>query len=181
MKKKIVALISVILITSFLLGSSVTACPIYGRLPKGNPFQELWEAIFGVQDDVANLQAQVADLQAQIDALEPETPMGLPVADYDSGWVQIWDPTWDEPLLGLRIEHNLGTQDLFVYAYSDYVTDTGHRTMSFLFDEFGMGRSEFQWITQTLDANTVDVTYEERPFAGPGFEIYVRVLVWKIP
>jgi len=52
-KRKIIALTSLTLVLTFLVGTVVLAAP------KGGPIQELWETIFGIQDDMENLQAQV--------------------------------------------------------------------------------------------------------------------------
>jgi hypothetical protein len=173
MKKKIVALISVILIASFLFGSSVTACPIYGRLPMKYSFQAVWEAIFGVQDDVANLQAQVADLQAQIDAFEPETPVGLPAADYDSGWIQIWSGASGIQLHGVTVEHNLGTSDLFVYAYFKGPSYSS----SGLYLPWKLTVDDFHWASTTNELR--GAIYWAEPLED--MPILIRVLIWKIP
>jgi hypothetical protein len=175
--RKIMVLISVVIIASLLLGSSVTACPICWHPPRVNSFQALWNAIFGVQDDVANLQAQVADLQAQIDALESGTPMGLPAADYDSGWVQMTDVTNVE-WATLEVEHNLGTYDLLVYVYFNRGSETYCNLLPLSTTD---NLCDVYWQTQGMNALDVQVPQlvgmESTLLSG----IYIRVLIWKIP
>jgi hypothetical protein len=73
MRKKVVALAVVVTILSSLLGTAVLAATT-----EGTPFDEIWDAILGIQDDVADLQtqvdlqAQIADLQSQIDVLKAQ-------------------------------------------------------------------------------------------------------------
>lgn len=66
LNRKIVALVSVIMVTSFFFGTAV-----FAAAPEGSVLDELWDAIFGIQDDVEDLQEEV-DLQAQITALTAE-------------------------------------------------------------------------------------------------------------
>ena len=56
----------IVLIATFLTGTVSGV-----RAPEDSPIDELWDAIFGIQNDVEDLQAQM-DLQAQIDDLEAE-------------------------------------------------------------------------------------------------------------
>lgn len=63
-KKKMIALISIVVISSTILGTSVLAQKT--QQSNGQPFQELWNAIFGLQDDIGDLQPQLTDLQTQI-------------------------------------------------------------------------------------------------------------------
>lgn len=63
LRRKHVLLIAGIAIVSLLFGTVAIATD-----EDGGPFQELWQAIFGIQEDVEDLQDQI-DLQAQIDSL----------------------------------------------------------------------------------------------------------------
>jgi hypothetical protein len=53
LKNKLLALSSLTLVLTFLFGSVVLAAP------PSSPFQELWDTIFGIQNDVENLQNQI--------------------------------------------------------------------------------------------------------------------------
>jgi len=66
LNRKIIALTTIVLVATFLTGTVVGV-----RAPEDNPLDELWDAIFGIQDDVEDLQAQI-DLQAQVDELEAD-------------------------------------------------------------------------------------------------------------
>lgn len=66
LNKRVIALASVIMIISFLLGTVVVAVA-----PEDSGLDAIWEAIFGIEEDVEDLQTQV-DYQAQINELEVE-------------------------------------------------------------------------------------------------------------
>lgn len=63
-RKKVVILVSVLLIASMLLGTAALA-----KGEKGNPFQQIWTAIFGIQDDVEDLQNQIDEIEIEIGAI----------------------------------------------------------------------------------------------------------------
>ena len=79
-KRKIVTLTSLILVVSFLSVTVVTAAP------RGGPLEELWNAIFGLQDDMDQVFNSVFEdidnLQTQIDEIEllpgPQGEQGEP-------------------------------------------------------------------------------------------------------
>ncbi len=55
--KSIIVLLSVVLLTSFFIGNYALA------KNENNPFTELWNALFGVQEAVEELQTQVNELE----------------------------------------------------------------------------------------------------------------------
>jgi hypothetical protein len=67
-KKKSAVLISVFVIASFLFGTLVAASP------NGTPFQDLWDAIFGLQNNVDNLQSQIDQIELMPG---PQGPQGI--------------------------------------------------------------------------------------------------------
>lgn len=66
LNKRVVALVSVIMIISFLIGTVVVA-----TAPEDTGLDAIWDAIFGIEEDVEDLQTQV-DYQTQINELEVE-------------------------------------------------------------------------------------------------------------
>jgi hypothetical protein len=68
-KRKTIAIISVVVIASFLFGSIASAAT-----PEGEGLDALWDAIFGIQDDVEELQGQ-SDLEARVSYLEGQFDM----------------------------------------------------------------------------------------------------------
>jgi hypothetical protein len=68
LSRKYVVLTVTLVIASFLVGTGVVAAAT------GTPFDEIWKAIFGIQEDVEDLKTQL-DLQAQIAALEAQTAL----------------------------------------------------------------------------------------------------------
>ena len=99
-KEQVVPIVSIGLIC-FLIGTSVAS-------DGGNPFDALWNAFNG--------------LESRIEALENQSPplgfMGAPA--YDSGW-QAVSPG------GVICEHNLGTDELFVYMVGRWVNSDLHQ------------------------------------------------------
>jgi len=65
LSRKYVVVTVALVIASFLVGTGVVAAAT------GTPFDEIWKAIFGIQEDVKDLKAQL-DLQAQIAALQAQ-------------------------------------------------------------------------------------------------------------
>ncbi|MCK4477541.1 hypothetical protein KAU88_03310 [Candidatus Bathyarchaeota archaeon] len=199
LNKKIVTLTSVIAIISFLIGTALVAAG-----PE-DPLTEMWEAIFGIQDDVEDLQtqidlqAQIADLQSEVDVLKaqmefledpwivgPPGPQGetgpqgalggFDAPDYDSGWVSAAGWVNDRK----SFDHGLGTTDLFVYVYGRLIEGG-----DWVYHQIGIG-----WDTTIdgvdiaftgmrwllVDENTVDLLR--------GYEDWqweeARVLIWVI-
>ena len=157
MKRKYLVVATALMLASFLLGSALATGP-------GKPFVALWNAIFGLQDDVV-------DLQAQVDALEAEIPVGLN-PDYDSGWVWIHEggpPTFP---LEIPFTHNLNTRDLFVYFFFEMEDPTlpppdYKATHNILI-------ADVWWQTISEDAISLYIPRWEYPWQ------YVRVLIWEI-
>ena len=59
-----IAILSIVVISSMIVGTTVLAQK--NQQSNGQPFMELWDAIFGIQNDVNNLEPQLDDLQTQI-------------------------------------------------------------------------------------------------------------------
>ena len=68
-KRKIIALTSLIVIASFLFVGAVNAAP-----RGGGPFEQLWDAIFGIEYDVEELQTQIDEIEL---TPGPQGPPGL--------------------------------------------------------------------------------------------------------
>lgn len=82
LSRKTVALISIIIVTSFFFGTAV-----FAAAPEGTGLEALWDAIFGIEQDVEDLQSQ-ADLQAQIDDLKVETGILRELLDFlEDEWI----------------------------------------------------------------------------------------------
>ena len=156
MKRKHLVVATSLILASFLLGSALAAGP-------GNPLVALWNAVFGLQDDVV-------DLQAQIDALEAQMPVGLN-PDYDSGWVWLLEgpPTFP---LELPFTHNLNTRDLFVYFYFEmedmFLPPHDYKATHNILE------ADVWWQTTSEDAINLYIPRWEYPWQ------YVRVLIWEI-
>lgn len=87
-KKKQVITIMTVAVISFLLGTAV----ITMATGDGNPFDEIWETIYGIQSEIDGLNALTGELQAQVQSLNetivdletqiPMKPKVLTVFDY---------------------------------------------------------------------------------------------------
>ncbi len=157
MKRKYLVAATALILASFLLGSAFAFNP-------NNPFVALWNAVFGLQDDVG-------DLQAQIDSLATQIPVGLN-PDYDSGWVDAYLGTEET----ITFTHNLGSRDLFVYIYyrmSDpFPPIPGEETWTHNY----VSEEEVYWIAGDLNEIVV--------YFNTVFNYWLqemRVLIWKIP
>jgi hypothetical protein len=119
-------IIASIIITSFLFGNMMT---IAQPGNDSNLLEDVWEYIFGVEDEVDALSDDVMILELNLDLLERIHELeiriailencaeecgsnggsGFPAPDFDSGW---------QPLTAggdLTLIHNLGTLEYFVY------------------------------------------------------------------
>jgi hypothetical protein len=84
-KKTRTILVSLIIVSTLLFGTLIVAAA-----PEGvtDPFQELWNAIFGIREDVADLQddvdylGRIAELQSQVDTLQAKVDL------IDDPWIQ---------------------------------------------------------------------------------------------
>jgi hypothetical protein len=114
-------IILTIIIASFLFGSMVTAVG-----PDNASFlEEVWNAIFGIEENVDEITQEVNILKNNIDLLEkihdleiriailencgPECETTFPSPSYDSGWHKL---TAGQNLI---LIHNLNTVEYFVY------------------------------------------------------------------
>lgn len=82
-RRKTIAFLSIAIIIAFLLGSIATVAA-----PEDAGLEALWAAIFGIEEDVEDLQTQV-DYQAQIDELAVEVGYLRGVLDLlEDPWIQ---------------------------------------------------------------------------------------------
>jgi hypothetical protein len=88
-KKRTVLIMSVVVIVSFLIGSIVVAAA-----PEDTGLDALWDALFGLEEDVEeletqlDLQAQIDDLQQQINELGVETGTNTALLDFlEDEWI----------------------------------------------------------------------------------------------
>lgn len=64
--KQIIVLLSIVLLTSLFIGNFALAKNDVRYNPyRYNPFSQLWQAIFGIQSNIEQLQTQTSDLQSQ--------------------------------------------------------------------------------------------------------------------
>jgi hypothetical protein len=203
LNRKIVALISVIMVTSFFFGTAV-----FAAAPEGNVLDELWGAIFGIQDEVDYLQDQV-DLQAQITELQlaivelqaqkgflsdpwidgrpgpqgetgPQGPSGgFGAPDYDSGWTPIGRDSST-----VFDDYSLETDDCLVYIYGRYTDVT-----PWLYHQLSFGGDSLFWGGNPSLYQQSGVWWDSEDLSE-GIEVYreqkdvrwteVRVLIWAI-
>lgn len=84
LKKRYITLIAGIAVVSLLFGTVAMALDD----GTGLPFQELWQAIFGIQEDMEDLQDQI-DLQAQIANLQAEiAELQAQMAFLEDPWIE---------------------------------------------------------------------------------------------
>jgi hypothetical protein len=105
-------------------------------------------------------------------------PPGILSPDYDSGWLTIPDTSAGADIL--TVEHNLGTQDIFVYMIGKDQWGSTHQ------GAYG-GRIDVAdrdvgayWIT--TDGNTIDVWRREsdQTWGSPRWQ-EVRLCIWRLP
>jgi hypothetical protein len=155
LNRKYVVVAAVIVLASFLFGTMAAAAP------SGRPFEDIWNAIFGIQDDVESLEAQVDELEASI-------LVGLPEPDFDSGWVNAECGTED-----IILTHNLGTRDLFVYIYyrmNDPTIPSPDYTAT-----HNIRAHEVYWFAYDYNAIKIGFTHPDYVWQE------IRVLIWAIP
>lgn len=101
LRRRYIILIAGITIASLLLGTVAMAIDD----GSGLPFQELWQAIFGIQEDMEDLQDQI-DLQAQIAELQAEiAELQAQMAFLEDPWIQ--GPPGPEGEQGIQGEQGL--------------------------------------------------------------------------
>lgn len=143
-KRQIVALVS-IAVVSFLVGTSMAT-------DGGNPFNSLWNAIFGLESRVETLEEQ-------------SLPQGFVTAPaYDSGWMNVAEGT------SIDLEHGLGTTELFVYVLQKFPTG--------LINQIGVneaGEYGVQWWSYSTVLRLI------RGVGTPDASDSIRVMIWRIP
>jgi len=191
--KKVVILASIILV-SFIFGSIVTAVG-----PDDASFlEEVWNAIFGIEEEVDEISDDVIVLQTNLDLLEriheletriailencgPDSEAQFPSPSYDSGWHKL---TTGEHLI---LIHNLDTLEYFVnFVVTEEEPSDIDPFVPSTFHNFGTGGAFIEDYVIDIQSdlgtywkgtkNTIDV------FRYPDDVVcnYVRVMLWKIP
>jgi hypothetical protein len=192
-KKKFIVLTTIIL-ASFLFGSIVTAVG-----PEDSSFlEEVWNAIFGIEEEVEEISDDVLVLKSNLDLLERihdlETRIALlenggpngepqfPAPSYDSGWHKL---TAGQDLI---LIHNLDTTEYFVYfiVTEDEPTDSDPFVPT-SFHNFGTGGAfvEDYVIDRMYDLGTyweaTKNSIEIYRYPQDTVCNYARVILWKIP
>lgn len=196
------AVLAAIIIASFLLGNIYTSAAAPGD---SNLLEDVWNYIFGIEENVEELSDEVMILESNLNLLEriheletritvleecgcEDEANGFPQPDYDSGWLY-----WDRELEGttMTINHGLNSMDYYVYLIGKYnvvsgepisppITDPTH------FHTWGYGgdwgyselTGEFkQGIYYEAYMNSIKIM---RANSDP-YSDYVRVMIWKIP
>lgn len=160
---------------------------------QGKPFNEIWKAIFGVQDDIADLEARIKVLEQAGGQQGPEGPpgpageqgpkgdpgdtgpAGLGKPDYDSGWFDLAKGQSTSFKIGEKYQLSA-----FVYVLgksgdaSAGVPEVIHQI--FLGGEYvGDESAGLKW------SLTDDDFIEIRRFPDDTVWEQVRVIVWKLP
>ena len=124
--KKNYTIFAAIIITSFLIGNIYTSAAVPND---SNLLEDVWNYIFGIEEDVEELSDDVLVIESNLELLERIHELeiriavleecggdcgsngepGFPAPDYDSGW-QPLTPGGDVTLV-----HNLGTLEYMVY------------------------------------------------------------------
>jgi hypothetical protein len=191
-RKRVVILASII-IASFLFGSAVTAVG-----PEETSFlEEVWSAIFGIEEEVSEISDDVLVIQSNLELLERihELEIRLTVLEncgadinaqfpspvYDSGWHPL------TPGEHLILPHNLDTTDYFVYflVTEEEPSDVFPFVPS-TFHNFGTGGAFIEnYVVDIMSdtgtywmgsKNTIDI------FRYPDDTVcnYARIMLWKI-
>ena len=194
MNRKKLAILALAIISTFIFGSIVTAVPTDGE---GNPLDELWERLLGVEKDVEEVTEEVSLIQSNLDLLERihnleirlevlencgcEDENCFPEPDYDSNWVSMESVT-------LTLTHNLDSEFYFVYLVGKYDIENGApitppiEEENFHIWEYGgdwydvMDESKKSGIWYEAYRNTIKVV---RAVSDP-YSDFVRVMIWKL-
>ncbi len=186
--KKIVGLAIVVMVCGLAL--------VAADKDNGNSLKDIWDAIFGVEEDVEDLSERmdllekIYALEARVSVLEecgeceqgpagppgPEGPQGPPGGlgepDYDSGWRGL------HAGYPAKFSHSLGTRDLFVYIVGRSSSGTTLQ-VHYGGDTYYSGATAIQrgayWVAsddQYLQVYRLpdDLNWDE-----------VRVLIWRLP
>jgi hypothetical protein len=132
LNSKRLAILALVIISTFVFGSIVTAVPTNGE---GSPLDELWERLLGIEEDVEEVTEEVSLIQSNLDLLERihnleirlevlencgcEDENCFPEPDYDSDWVSM------EKGVGMTLTHNLDSEVYFVYLVGKYDIENG--------------------------------------------------------
>lgn len=107
MKKIYVPGIALIAILTFVLFSSVK---VSANNDSGNPFQEIWNVIGNIQEQISNIQLVPGPQGPKGDQGEPG-PNTFPAPDFESGWI-----TLPPRMAVIDVPHNVGgnVEDYFI-------------------------------------------------------------------
>jgi len=192
--KKNYIILTAIIVVSIMIGSFVIAAPP----TNGNSaLSDLWNRIFGIEEDVEDLQnqlflmAMIDDLEDRIEDLEDDSGTGTqgppgptgptgPAGPEGTNWLQNpeYDSGWVSAGTGSTIiPHLLGTQELFVYILGRY--DSLTHQVRFGTDKFEFEGDFKEWgmSWQTIDDDTLNIYVQLDEYAWEE----VRVLIWKLP
>lgn len=190
--------LAALIIASFLLGNIMTTAAAPGD---SNLLEDVWNYIFGIEEDVEELSDNVLVIESNLDLLEriheleiriavlencaedygSSSESGFPAPDYDSGWSSL---TSGEDL---TIVHNLGTLEYLVYfmVTEDEPADVTPFTPS-SFHNFGTGGAfiEDYVIDEMYDAGTywraTENTVVIHRYPDDVVSNYGRVMIWII-
>lgn len=199
-KTKIIVIFASLILTSFFLGST-TAQP-----DNSNLLEDVWNAIFGIEEEVAiisddvlvletnfNLLERIHELEIRLAVLEncdtnggSNSESGFPSPDYDSGWHKLTpSASGSEDLV---LIHNLDTTEYVVnFIVTDEEPGDLDPFMPSSFHNFGTGGAfiEDYVVAQMIDVGTywtaTKNTFKIHRYPDDVVSFYGRVMLWKLP
>jgi hypothetical protein len=206
-KKRRTILVSLIIVSTLLFGTLIVAAA-----PEGvtDPFEELWNAIFGIREDVADLQddvdylGRIAELQSQVDTLQAKVDL------IDDPWIQgpqgetgpqgdtgpqgpaggfetpDYDSGWRPVSPGSSItisDYSLEADDCFVYVYGRF--ESQMHPGSWVYHQYSLGGERYSATTTQVEGLqwfSEDISEYVTLFrrGNDGDWHEVRVLIWTI-
>jgi len=189
------AVLAIVVISTFLFGSIVTAVPTNGG---ENPLDELWERLLGIEEEVETISEEVDDLQTDLDLLERiheleirieilencgATEGVLPAPHADSGWISI------EKGDSITFAHGLDSLEYIVDLQSRYDLEEGDPiTPPILYPHFHNWEHGGDWTYSTIyeTSDKIGVWYEAygntvvvMRAADDPYSDQVRIRIWK--
>lgn len=199
-KTKTIVILASLILTSFFLGSMTIAAP-----ENSNLLEDVWDAIFGIEEEVETLSDDVMiiesnlvllerihDLEIRLAVLENCDSNGgsngesqFPSPDYDSGWHQLTpSSTGSEDLI---LVHNFNSIEYFVnFIVTDEEPSDSDPFMPSTFHNFGTGGAfiENYMVDIMSDLGTYwtasknSVTIHRYP--DDSVCLYARIMLWKL-
>jgi len=150
-KRKVIGILLVTLLSFGIVSA-------YGK--GGNPFNELWNYIFGIDTQIAELEARIAELEATESA-------GLGPLVFDSGWVDFPPKKWKI----MSIDPDIDISNVIVYAMGKRIFSDG---------SYRIHRIRYQFLVAWhLYEDDVRMWREDGSSADDWDEF--RLLIWEIP